>query len=348
MNILLTGGTGYIGSHVALALIAKGHTPILYDNLDNSEQQVISQLEYITKQKLTFIYDDILNTKRLIHTLEHHKIDAVLHFAGLKSVGESVRYPYKYYVNNFEGSLSLLRAMEQVYGEKTSKILVFSSSATVYGAPVYLPLDEQHPTQPINAYGRTKLAVENILSDVVASDSLWRVACLRYFNPIGCDKSGLIGEKFKGIPNNLLPNILNVANGTQEFLNVLGDDYDTIDGSGVRDYIHVTDLASGHLAAIDYLCQLENPIIDVFNLGTGKGNSVFELIAYFENITGKKIKYKIEARRPGDVGSCYAKVTKADKILKWHAIHTVDMAIESLWNWQKHINPELHANYFEV
>lgn len=345
MNILLTGGTGYIGSHVALALIARGHTPILYDNLDNSDQHVVSQLEYITKQNLIFIHDDILNTTRLIHTLERYKIDAVLHFAGLKSVAESVFYPYKYYANNFDGTLSLLRAMEQVYGEKTSKILVFSSSATVYGRPLYLPLDEQHPTQPINAYGRTKLAVENILHDVVASGSLWRVACLRYFNPVGCHPSGLIGENYKGIPNNLLPNILQVANGEQPFLKVLGDDYATKDGSGVRDYIHVTDLAFGHLAAIDYLSQLQNSAIDIFNLGTGKGNSVFELISCFESITGKKIKYKVEARRPGDVDSCYAKADKANKILKWHATHTVDMAIASAWKWQKHINAQIHAAY---
>lgn len=345
MNILLTGGTGYIGSHVALALIAKGHMPILYDNLDNSNHQVVAQLEHIAQQSLNFIHDDILNTQSLMHALEHHKIDAVLHFAGLKSVAESVRNPYKYYENNFEGSLSLLRAMEQVYGEKTSKILVFSSSATVYGRPLYLPLDEQHPVQPINAYGRTKLAVENILHDVVASDSLWRVACLRYFNPVGCHSSGLIGENSKGIPNNLLPNILQVASGEQPFLKVFGDDYDTIDGSGVRDYIHVTDLAAGHLAAIDYLSQLNNPVIDIFNLGTGKGNSVFELISGFESITGKKIKYKIEPRRPGDVDSCYAKADKANKILKWHATHTVDVAIASAWKWQQHLKAQFYDTY---
>lgn len=345
MNILLTGGTGYIGSHVALALIAKGHMPILLDNLDNSDKQVVARLEHIAQQHLAFIHDDILNTKNLIHTLERYKIDGVLHFAGLKSVAESVHNPYKYYLNNFEGTLSLLRAMELFYGEKTPKTLVFSSSATVYGRPLYLPLDEKHPTQPINAYGRTKLAVENILHDVVASESLWRVACLRYFNPVGCHSSGLIGENPKGIPNNLLPNILQVANGDQPFLKVLGDDYDTIDGSGVRDYIHVTDLASGHLAAIDYLSKQSNPVIDIFNLGTGKGNSVFELISGFETVTGKKIKYKIEARRPGDVDSCYAKADKANKILKWHATHSVDMAIESAWKWQKHLNAQLHATY---
>ena len=335
MNILLTGGTGYIGSHVALALIEKGHTPILYDNLDNSDTRVVSQLEYITQHKLSFIHDDVLNRESLVRTLEQYKIDAVIHLAGLKSVAESVRNPYRYYVNNFEGTVSLLHAMDKVYGAHNPKILVFSSSATVYGYPIYLPIDELHPTNPINAYGRTKLASENILHDVVGFDSSWRVACLRYFNPIGCHPSGLIGESSKGMPNNLLPNILQVANGEQPYLKVFGDDYDTVDGSGVRDYIHVTDLAAGHLAAIDYLNQSNKPIIDIFNLGTGQGNSVFELISSFERITGLKINFKIENRRPGDVDSCYAKVDKANKILEWDATHTIEMAIESAWKWQK-------------
>lgn len=337
MNILLTGGTGYIGSHVALALIEAGHTPILYDNLYNSQSHVITQLKEISGHQCSFVKDDILNTKQLIYSLEHYKIDAVLHFAGLKSVAESVREPYKYYTNNFEGTLSLLRAMEQAYGPKTDKRLVFSSSATVYGNPRYLPMDEEHPTCPINAYGRSKLAIENMLIDVASSNATWRIACLRYFNPVGSHPSGLIGDTSRGIPNNLLPNILQVANGDRPFLKVFGNNYNTIDGSGVRDYIHVTDLASGHLAAIDYLCQSNSPAIDTFNLGTGRGHSVMELISCFEMITGVKLPYIIESRRPGDIDSCYANVDKANQILHWHATHTLDMAIKSAWKWQQQV-----------
>lgn len=337
MNILLTGGTGYIGSHVALSLIEQGHEPVLYDNLDNSKLDVVTRLESIAKKSLTFIHDNILNTDKLIETLDKFKIDAVLHFAGLKSVSESVVHPYKYYINNLEGTRSLLQAMENVYGPKTNKTLVFSSSATVYGHPCYLPLDENHPTNPTNTYGNTKLAVEHMLQDVKASNSAWRIACLRYFNPIGSHPSGIIGDESNGIPNNLVPNIVQVANGTQPFLKVFGNNYNTADGSGVRDYIHINDLASGHLASLDYLCKAPTPVIEKFNLGTGCGNSVFELIKCFEKITKLKIPYKIENPRSGDVDISFAKVEKANKILNWHATHTLDDALNSVWEWQKKI-----------
>jgi UDP-glucose 4-epimerase len=329
VNVLLTGGTGYIGCHTAVALTQANHQVVLYDNLCNSHLDVVDRLQTITQQRLPFVQGDVRDTPLLIKTLQEHHITAVIHFAGLKAVGESVEMPIAYYDNNVSGSISLLLAM-QATGIKT---LVFSSSATVYGDPRYLPLDESHPTSVTNPYGRSKLHIEDMLADVAQSDAQWRIARLRYFNPVGAHDSGLIGEDPNGIPNNLMPYIARVAAGKLPYLNVFGNDYPTPDGTGVRDYIHVTDLASGHLAALQALSLSTQPL-HTFNLGTGQGYSVLEMVKAFEAASGKKVPYHIAPRCAGDIASCYAQAAKAATELKWKASRTLDDMCVSTWKFQ--------------
>ena len=329
MNILLTGGTGYIGSHTAVVLSDLGHQVVLYDNLSNSSDSVLKKLTQITGQQIRFLKGDVRDTDLLRGTLVDHRIDAVVHFAGLKAVGESVKKPVGYYANNVQGTVSLLQAMQSVQ----VKTLVFSSSATVYGEPKYLPLDESHPTSATNPYGRSKLHIEEMLSDVASSDSDWRIACLRYFNPVGAHESGLIGENPNGVPNNLMPYIAQVAAGQRAELSVFGADYSTADGTGVRDYIHVMDLAQGHAAALAFLSVTTG--WHAINLGTGKGYSVLDMIRAFEEASGQQVPYKIVARRAGDAAACYADPHKAGESLSWRAIRTLDDMCASTWRFQQ-------------
>lgn len=329
MKVLLTGGTGYIGSHTAIALMQAGHEVVLYDNLCNSKISVVDRLEKIAGQRPVFVEGDIRDTALLAATLSEHGIAAVIHFAGLKAVGESVAQPINYYANNVQGTVSLLQAM-QAAGVKT---LVFSSSATVYGVPQYLPYDEDHPTAATNPYGRSKLHVEEILRDVAASDASWRFISLRYFNPVGAHESGLIGEDPNGIPNNLMPFIAKVATGQLPELGVFGDDYDTPDGTGVRDYIHVMDLAEGHEAALQFLQTHTG--WHTINLGTGKGYSVLEMLQAFERASGQRIAYVIKPRRPGDLSSYWAKTDKAAALLGWRASREQDAMCADTWRWQQ-------------
>jgi UDP-glucose 4-epimerase len=331
MNILLTGGTGYIGSHTAVVLANAGHRVVLYDNLANSDASVIDKIEKITGTRLPFVQADIRSTDLLASALELYSIEAVIHFAGLKAVGESVVEPLTYYDSNVGGTISTLRAMTRV----GIRNLVFSSSATVYGDPQYLPIDEAHPRSAINPYGRTKLQIENILEDLAKSDSSWRIICLRYFNPVGAHDSALIGEDPSGVPNNLMPILARVASGRLPCLNIFGGDYDTIDGTGIRDYIHVMDLAEGHLAAVNALSANGKPF-DAFNLGTGLGQSVLQMLKVFEQACCKSIERQIVPRRTGDVAACYAKVDKAAKSLAWAASRSLDNICRSTWKF--HIN----------
>ena len=329
MRVLLTGGTGYIGSHTAVVLSQLGHQVVLYDNLSNSSDTVHGKLEHITGQRIPFVKGDVRDTQLLTATLADHRIDAVIHFAGLKAVGESVEKPVDYYANNVQGTISLLQAMQSV----NIKALVFSSSATVYGEPKYLPLDENHPACAVNPYGRSKLHIEEMLKDVADSDPDWRIACLRYFNPVGAHVSGLIGESPNGVPNNLMPYIAQVAAGQRAELNVFGDDYPTADGTGVRDYIHVMDLAEGHEAALGFLSQTTG--WHAFNLGTGQGYSVLDMVLSFEKASGRRVPYKIVARRAGDVAACYADPKKASERLSWHATRTLDDMCSNTWRFQQ-------------
>jgi UDP-glucose 4-epimerase len=328
VNILLTGGTGYIGSHTAVVLVEAGHNIVLFDNLSNSQKDVVGRLEQITGKAIPFVEGDVRDTSLLSKTIKDYQVDAVIHFAGLKAVGESVENPLKYFDNNVGGTISLLEAMQ----ENQVKKLVFSSSATVYGVPKYLPYDEAHPTSPINPYGRSKLHVEEILSDLAESNKEWSVAVLRYFNPVGAHESAMIGELPTEVPNNLMPYVAQVAAGKLECLKVYGDDYPTADGTGVRDYIHVMDLASGHLSAINFLNQ--NAGCHVFNLGTGVGFSVLEMVKAFEHASGRKINYQVEPRRAGDVASCYADASKAKRSLSWETRYGLNDMCESGWRWQ--------------
>ena len=329
MNILLTGGTGYIASHVAVVLAQAGYPVVLLDNLSNSRAVVADHLARITGEEIPLIQGDVRDTALLQEILHKHAIDAVLHFAGLKAVGESVSRPVDYYSNNVQGTLSLLQAMQAA----SVKTLVFSSSATVYGQPQYLPLDEQHPTQATNPYGRSKLQVEEILNDVVAADPAWRIACLRYFNPVGAHESGLIGESPRGLPNNLMPYIAQVARGQRPELQIFGNDYPTPDGTGVRDYIHVMDLAEGHVSALSYLVLHAG--WHAINLGTGQGYSVLDMVRAFERVSGQAVPYRITPRRPGDVAECYAHPGRAMKLLRWSALRTLDDMCVSTWNFQQ-------------
>ena len=332
MNILLTGGTGYIGSHSAVSLASAGHQIVLYDNLSNSDKSVLDRLEKITHQKMVFTEGDVRDTALLSKVLSQNKIDAVMHFAGLKAVDESSKDPIKYYENNVAGSISLIKAMQL----NNIKKLVFSSSATVYGEPQYLPYDEDHPKNPINTYGRTKLYVEEILHDLTSTNDEWSIAVLRYFNPLGAHASGLIGEKPQGIPNNLMPYLCQVASGKLEKLKIFGNDYDTCDGTGERDYIHIMDLAEGHLAALEFL-RLHRGW-HAFNLGTGQSVSVLQLIQAFEKINHIKIPYEIVNRRPGDLPVYFSKSDFAHKTLGWQAKYSIDAMCESSWYWELNSN----------
>jgi len=329
VNILLTGGAGYIGSHTAVVLSQAGHEVVLLDNFCNSNPSVLEHLQKILGKTLPCIEADVRDTDVVEKVLREYKIDAVIHFAGLKAVGESVANPVLYYANNVQGSISLLQAMKKI-GIKT---LVFSSSATVYGEPQYLPYDESHPTNPMNPYGQSKLHVEEILCDLAKSDSDWKIASLRYFNPVGAHESGLIGEDPNGIPNNLMPYVVKVAFGELPHLNIFGDDYETRDGTGERDYIHVMDLAKGHMAALDYLGS--NFGFQAVNLGTGKPTSVLEMVSCFEKIGGQEIKKITSERRAGDLPIYFATAKKAADILGWRANRTLDQMYTSALLWQK-------------
>ena len=330
MRILLTGGAGYIGSHTAVALAATGHEVVCFDTLSNSRAEVLDRLETITGQSIPLIVGDIRDRTWLEQAMRSHAIEAVIHFAGLKAVGEAVAKPLIYYDNNVRGTLSLIEAMIAC----SVKTLVFSSSATVYGEPQYLPLDESHPTSATNPYGRTKLMIEEMLTDIAAADPDWRIAVLRYFNPVGAHESGLIGEDPNGIPNNLMPFISRVASGRLERLSVFGDDYDTPDGTGVRDYIHVTDLAAGHLAALGAISSHSEPI-STWNLGTGQGYSVLEMVRAFERVNGVSVPFQIADRRPGDVASCYASPDKAKAELGWEAALGLEDMCASMWRFER-------------
>jgi len=329
MNILLTGGAGYIGSHTAIVLAQAGHNVILLDNFCNSQKDVVNQIQTILGKSIACITADVRDTEVVAQILRQYEIDVVVHFAGLKSVSESVQDPLKYYSNNVQGSISILQAMQEV-GIKT---LVFSSSATVYGEPVYLPYDEDHPTNPMNPYGQSKLQVEQILRDLVKSDPQWAIACLRYFNPVGAHPSGLIGENPQGVPNNLMPYIVKVASGELPHLNIFGKDYDTKDGTGERDYIHVMDLADGHMAALHYLKK--HPGWHPINLGTGKTLSVLDLVTAFEGVIDKELKKEFVARRPGDLPIYYANPERAKNWLNWEATRSLEEIVQSTWLWQE-------------
>ena len=329
MNILLTGGTGYIGSHAAVVLAQAGHEVVLYDNLCNSRADVTQRLAQIVGHSVPLVQGDVRDTDRLARTLRAHGITAVIHFAGLKAVGESIAKPLDYYETNVAGTLSLLRAMQ----DGGIRTLVFSSTANVYGEPRYLPVDEAHPTGATNPYGRSKLHIEQMLADLAASDASWRVACLRYFNPVGAHSSGLIGEDPSGVPDNLMPVIAQAASGRRASLDIFGSDYPTPDGTGVRDYIHVMDLAEGHLAALDFLAQHGG--WHAVNLGTGRGYSVLEMVRAYEQASGRAVPCHITGRRPGDVASCYASAEKARTMLGWQARRTLEDMCASTWNWQQ-------------
>ena len=331
MNILLTGGAGYIGSHTAVVLTQAGHEVVLLDNFCNSRKSVLERLQKILGKALPCVEGDVRDTALVTKALQDYKIDAVIHFAGLKAVGESVEKPIEYYANNIQGTISLLEAMKSA----NIKTLVFSSSATVYGDPQYLPIDENHPTSATNAYGRSKLHIEEMLKDVANSDPSWKIICLRYFNPVGAHESGLIGEDPNGIPNNLMPYIAQVAAGKLSHLNIYGDDYPTADGTGVRDYIHVMDLAEGHIAALAHVQNHEG--WDVFNLGTGHGTSVLEMISSYQKASDKEICYQIKGRRTGDIACCHTRVDRSQSVLGWHSKRSLDQMCETSWFWQKNI-----------
>jgi UDP-glucose 4-epimerase len=333
-NVLVTGGAGYIGSHTVLQLLENNYQLFVLDNLCNASPEGLKRVEQLTGKTVSFIQGDIRDTNILNTLFSEHAIDAVIHFAGLKAVGESVEKPLMYYQNNVYGTLTLCEAMA-LHGVKN---LVFSSSATVYGDPVELPLKEDMPTgQPTNPYGQSKLMVELILRDLYKSDPSWNIALLRYFNPAGAHPSGRIGEDPNGIPNNLMPFISQVASGKREYLSVFGGDYDTPDGTGVRDYIHVVDLAAGHLKALQKLDT--KPGLVTYNLGTGQGYSVLDMIKEFEKQSGKAIPYKIVARREGDIAACYAQPNLARDELNWHAQKGLAEMCRDAWNWQSN-NPD--------
>ena len=324
MSILITGGAGFIGSHTCVEMLNSGYDVVVVDNLDNSSSESLDRVEKITGKKVKFYKEDVRNREALRKIFTENSIEAVIHFAGLKAVGESVREPIMYYDNNLINTLVLLETMNE-FGVKK---IVFSSSATVYGVATEMPLVEGMPLGAINPYGRTKLFIEHILTDLYAADKDWCVALLRYFNPIGAHKSGLIGEDPKGIPNNLMPYISQVAVGKLDKLHVFGNDYKTIDGTGVRDYIHVVDLAVGHIKALENLGGVR-----VYNLGTGRGYSVLDIVKAFEKANGVKVPYIIKDRRPGDIAECYADPTKAKNELGWVAVHGIEDMCSSSWNF---------------
>ena len=331
MNVLLAGGAGYIGSHTCVELIEAGHSVVIADNFSNSCPVAVERVEEITGTKIPLYEADVCDPEAVERIFSENKIDAVIHFAGLKAVGESCAKPLMYYRNNIDSTLTLLEAMAR----HKVKRFIFSSSATVYGTPDRMPLVETMPTgNPTNPYGMTKLMMERILTDTAAADPELSIVILRYFNPIGAHKSGRIGEDPNGIPNNLMPYITQVAAGRLEKLGVFGDDYPTHDGTGVRDYIHVVDLAKGHVKAIEYS---ENHLgVEIVNLGTGTGYSVLDIVKAFERASGVAIPYVIKPRRPGDIAECYADASKAEKVLGWVAEMGLDEMCRDSWNWQSH------------
>jgi UDP-glucose 4-epimerase len=335
--ILVTGGSGYIGSHTCIELIQSGLDVLVLDNLSNSSPESLKRVEQITGNPVTFMHGDVRDKVLLKQLFADHAITSVIHFAGLKAVGESVSMPLAYYDNNIGGTLALLEAM----AESNCRSLVFSSSATVYGDPHSVPIREDFPLSGTNPYGRSKLIIEEILNDLHLSDSSWNLALLRYFNPVGAHKSGLIGEDPNGPPNNLMPFISQVAIGRQKSLQVFGGDYPTPDGTGVRDYIHVVDLARGHVKAVQKL--QETPRLLTINLGTGQGYSVLEMIKAFEAASGRKVPYQIVERRAGDVATCYADPSYARDVLDWEAERNLQQMCEDTWRWQS-MNPNGYAS----
>ena len=334
-KILVTGGAGYIGSHTCIALHEAGYEFVIYDNLSNSSREAINRVSNLIGQPIEFIEGDIRNADSLRKVFSAHQFFGVIHFAGLKAVGESVAKPLMYYDNNVSGTITLLEVM----AEYNVKRLVFSSSATVYGDPEILPIDESSKRSCTNPYGQSKLTVEHILEDLAVSDNSWSLIPLRYFNPVGAHSSGKIGEDPNDIPNNLMPYISQVAVGKLDKLSIFGNDYATVDGTGVRDFIHVTDLAQGHVAALSYLEQQVAPVGFLpINLGTGKGTSVLELVTAFSEISGQDIPYQFSARRAGDIASCYASADKAKQLLGWEAKLSITEMCQDTWRWQS-INP---------
>ncbi|KJR16066.1 MULTISPECIES: UDP-glucose 4-epimerase GalE [Vibrio] len=332
MNILVTGGSGYIGSHTCIQMIEAGMTPIILDNLYNSKLLVLDRIQQVTGVRPTFYQGDIRDSAILQTIFTEHHIDGVIHFAGLKAVGESVEKPLMYYDNNVSGTLNLVREMDKA-GVKS---LIFSSSATVYGDPASVPIREDFPTSATNPYGRSKLMVEECLRDFHHANPRWSITLLRYFNPVGAHQSGLLGEDPQGIPNNLLPFVAQVAVGRRDKLGVFGNDYPTPDGTGVRDYIHVVDLADGHLAALNKVGQQAG--LHIFNLGTGQGNSVLEMVAAFEKAAERPIAYEIKPRRAGDIAECWADPSYAAEALGWKATRSLETMVADTWRWQSN-NP---------
>ncbi|MCH1552735.1 MAG: UDP-glucose 4-epimerase GalE [Balneolaceae bacterium] len=329
MTILVTGGAGYIGSHTCIELLNQGHKVVVVDNLVNSHSESLQRVEELTGKNIPFYAVDLSNEAEITKVFSEHSIEAVIHFAGLKAVGESVEQPIRYYDNNIRSTLVLCKLMQSF----SVKHLVFSSSATVYGLAESNPIPETAPLSATNPYGRTKLFIEYILNDWITTFDGASVALLRYFNPVGAHASGRIGEDPQGIPNNLMPYITQVAAGRREKLSIFGNDYDTIDGTGVRDYIHVVDLAIGHVKALDALIHLTGS--HVYNLGTGNGTSVLELVQAFQQATGQPIPYEISARRPGDVATCFADSSKAERELNWKAVRGIVEMCRDSWKWQK-------------
>ncbi len=332
-TILVTGGAGYIGSHTCVELLEKGHDLVVVDNLENANPKSLQVVEKLTGKKITFYQTDILDEAGLDAIFSQHDISAVIHFAGLKAVGESTQIPLKYFTTNISGTLTLLRVMAKYQ----CKNIIFSSSATVYGDPHKVPITEDFPLSVTNPYGRTKLMVEEILKDLYQSDKSWNIVILRYFNPIGAHQSGELGEDPTGIPNNLVPYVTQVAVGRLERIGVFGDDYDTPDGTGVRDYIHVVDLAKGHVAALQKL--VPNSGLSIYNLGTGNGYSVLDIVKTMSEVVGKAIPYQIQPRRAGDIAVCYADSNKAKEDLGWQAKYDIRRMCQDHWRWQsKHPN----------
>lgn len=335
-TVLVTGGAGYIGSHTCVELLNAGFTPIIVDNLCNSSVESLQRVATITGKAVpTFYEGDIRNAELLDNIFQTHSIDSVIHFAGLKAVGESVEKPLAYYDNNVAGTIQLLQAMQH----HQVKCIVFSSSATVYGDPHTTPIQEHFPLSATNAYGRSKLMIEEMLGDLYRADPAWKIALLRYFNPVGAHSSGLIGEDPQGIPNNLMPYIARVAVGTYEYLSVFGGDYPTPDGTGVRDYIHVVDLAKGHVKALEAFQRPTTPDLLTVNLGTGQGYSVLDMVNAFAQASGCDIPYRIVARRAGDIACCYADPAKAQELLQWTAEKDLAAMCNDTWNWQRN-NPQ--------
>lgn len=329
MAILVTGGTGYIGSHTAIELLKNGEEIVVVDNLSNSKIEMVDKIKKLSGKEFKFYEVDLLDREKLEKVFQENDIKEVIHFAGLKAVGESCEKPIEYYHNNITGTLILVDLMRKYNCKK----IVFSSSATVYGDPATVPIKEDFPLSTTNPYGSTKLMIERILTDIYKSDNEWTVILLRYFNPIGAHESGEIGEDPNGIPNNLMPYINYVASGKLDHLNVFGDDYDTPDGTGVRDYIHVVDLALGHIKAIEKAREIQG--IEIYNLGTGKGYSVLDIVKAFEKANNIKIKYEIVARRPGDIATCYADPSKAKKELNWEATRDLEQMCKDSWRYTK-------------